>query len=405
MKRNVESWQRNLWILWIGCFVTAASFSMVIPFLPLFLLQLGVTKDTEVWAGLLYSCSFLAGALVSPYWGSLADKYGRKPMIIRSGFSLCVIYILTSFVSNPYELLALRTLQGLLAGYIPGAIALVGTNTPEHRVGYALAAISTATATGGILGPLLGGVIARVLNNRIAFGSAGVLVFFSTLLVVFWVKEDHFVPAKQRSSVLGAVRSAIQNRSLFITLLLTTLVSFSIMTIEPVLPLYIVQLGGSIKNASFLAGVIFSLSGIASVIFAPRWGIWADRVGFRKILLIGLLGGGIGSLAQIPFHNIWAFSIVRFIYGSFFCAVFPALNGLVVRATKSDFRGRAFGLNQTANQIGNMLGPLVGGVLGATYSVHSVFWVTGLLLLATTSLAYLAAPRMLHDDESSAIST
>jgi len=393
MRQPMESWQRNLWILWVGCFVTSASFSMVIPFLPLFLLQIGVTHDTEVWSGLLYSCSFLAGALVSPFWGSLADKYGRKPMIIRSGFSLCVIYILTSFVTSPYELLGLRTLQGLLAGYIPGAIALVGTNTPEHRVGYALAAISTATASGGIMGPLLGGIIARVLDNRVAFGSAGVLVFLSTLLVLFLVREDHFVPAKTRSSVYAAVSAAVHNRPLFTTLLLTALVSFSIMTIEPVLPLYIVQLGGSLKNASFLAGIIFSLSGVASAIFAPRWGGWADRVGFRRVLIIGLLGGGIGSLAQIPFHNIWAFAAVRFLYGIFFCAVFPALNGLVVRATAPDFRGRAFGLNQTANQVGNMLGPMIGGALGAAYSVHSVFWVTGLLLLATTSLAYVAAPR------------
>lgn len=396
MIRTMEGWQRNLLILWLGCFVTSASFSMVIPFLPLFLIQIGVKHGIEMWSGLLYSVSFLAGALVSPYWGSLADKYGRKPMIIRAGLALCLVYLLTAFVTDPYELLALRVTQGLLSGYIPGAIALVGTNTPENRVGYALASISAATATGGIVGPLLGGVIARLFDNRVAFASAGVLVFFSTLLVIFYVTEEKFVPADKRSSVFGALRDAVQNRPLFTTLILNIFVSFSIMTIEPVLPLYIVQLGGSLKNASLLAGIIFSLAGVASVLFAPRWGKFADRVGFRKVLLIGLLGGGLGSLAQLPFHNVWAFATVRFLYGAFFCAVYPSLNGLVVRATESSFRGRAFGLNQTANQIGNMVGPLVGGVLGGLYSVHSVFWVTGFLLLACTSLAYIAAPRSLQ---------
>ncbi|UUZ86533.1 MFS transporter [Paenibacillus sp. P26] len=146
-------------------------------------------------------------------------------------------------------------------------------------------------------------------------------------------------------------------------------------------------MGGSVKNASLTAGIVFSLVGIASILFAPRWGRLADKVGFRKVLLIGLLVGGLGNLAQIPFHNVWGFSVVRFIYGAFFCAVIPALNGLVVRSTPMEFRGRAFGLNQTATMLGGMLGPLVGGAISGVFSVHSVFWVTGILLLATMGLA------------------
>ncbi|MCL6457079.1 MAG: MFS transporter [Gorillibacterium sp.] len=384
----MEIWRRNLLMLWFGCFITSASFSMVIPFLPLFLLQIGVHENVEMWSGLLFSAAFLAGAISSPYWGSLADKYGRKPMIIRAGFVLFVVYFLTAFVTSPYQLLALRICQGLLSGFIPGSIALIGTNTPDDKVGYALSTISTATATGGIMGPLLGGVIARVMSNRIAFASAGVMVFFATLLVVFWVKEEKFVAAKQRSSILASLKKAAINRPLMNVLLLTMLTSLSVMTIEPVLTLYIVEIGGSVKDASLLAGVVFSLSGVAAIIFAPRWGRWADQVGFRKVLLIGLLFGGIWTLAQIPFHTIWGFSIVRFIYGIFFCAVFPALNGMVVRATAPDFRGTAFGLNQTANQLGSMLGPLIGGAISGTFSIHSVFWATGALLLLTMGYAY-----------------
>jgi len=384
----LETWQKNLWLLWFGAFVTSASYSMVVPFLPLFLIHIGVHHHIEVWSGLLISSSFLAGALISPFWGSLADKYGRKPMILRSGFSLCVVYILTAFVTNPYELLALRILQGLLAGYIPGAIALIGTNTPEKKVGYALSIISTATATGSIFGPLLGGILASQFGNRMAFTSAGVLVLLSTLLVLFWVVEYQFIPSATRSSVIRTVKDAAQNRVLSIVLILTMCTAFSVMTIEPILTLYIVQIGGSLKNASLLSGVVFSLSGIAAVLFAARWGRFADKVGFRMVLVIGLLGGAVGNFAQIPFHSIWGFSVVRFIYGAFFCAVFPALNGLIVRSTTADFRGRAFGLNQSASQMGTMLGPLIGGVVGGVYGVHSVFWLTGGLLLATSTLAY-----------------
>ncbi|WP_276356893.1 MFS transporter [Cohnella caldifontis] len=389
----MEVWKRNLFVLWIGSFITSASYSMVVPFLPLFLLQIGVHSHTELWSGLLFSSAFFAGALSSPYWGSLADRYGRKPMIIRAGFVLFFVYILTAFVTNPYELLALRLTQGLLSGFIPGAIALVGTNTPETKVGYALSMMSTATATGNIMGPLLGGLISRLASHRAAFASAGVLVFLATILVILWVKEQNFVPAKTRSSIADSLRAAFHNRTLITVLSLTMFTSFSIMTIEPVLPLYIVDLGGSVEDASLLAGLVFSLSGISSIIFAPRWGKLADRIGFQKVLMAGLLFGGLGTLAQLLFHEIWGFSILRFVYGAFFCAVFPALNGLVVRSTAEDFRGRAFGLNQTANQIGGMLGPLAGGALSGVFSVHSIFWVTGVLLLLTMGLGYRLKPK------------
>jgi MFS family permease len=282
----------------------------------------------------------------------------------------------------------LRLLQGLLSGFIPGAIAIVGTNTPEHKVGYALSTMSTATATGSIMGPLIGGVLAKLFSNRMAFASAGVLCLLATILVILYVKEEKFVPGKERVSVFNTIKVAAQNKLLVVVLILTMFTQFSVMTIEPVLPLYIVGFGHSASNASILAGVIFSLVGIASIIFAPRWGKLADKIGFQKVLLIGLFAGGVGSLLQIPFHNIWAFSIVRFLYGCFFCAVFPALNGLVVRATASEFRGRAFSLSQTSNQLGGMLGPLAGGAISGVFSIHTVFWVTGILLLLTMGLAF-----------------
>ncbi|AYB41914.1 MFS transporter [Paenibacillus lautus] len=384
----MESWKKNLWILWFGSFIVSSSFSMVIPFLPLFLIELGVTKHTELWSGLLFSSAFFAGALSSPFWGAVGDKYGRKPMIIRAGLVLFVIYVLMAFVTNEYQVLILRLLQGLLSGFIPGAIAIVGTNTPEKKVGYALSMMSTATATGGIMGPMIGGTLASLFSNRMAFGLAGMLCFAATLLVIFWVKEEKFVPSKERVSVMNTFKVAGHNKALMTVLMLTVLTQFSVMTIEPVLPLYIAQIGGSSSHTSMIAGFVFSIVGIASILFAARWGRLADKIGFQKVLLIGLLASGIGSLAQILFSNIWAFSAIRFAYGAFFCAVFPALNGLVVKHTPSEFRGRAFSLNQTANQIGGMAGPLAGGMISGIFNIHSVFLMTGVLMLITTAITY-----------------
>lgn len=386
-------WKRNLWVLWIGVFFTAASFSMVIPFLPIFLLQMGVRQHTEMWSGLLFSAAFFAGAISSPFWGRVADKFGRKPMIIRAGFALFTIYTLTAFVTNPYQLLGLRILMGLLSGFVPGAIALIGTNTPSDKVGYALSLISAATASGQIVGPLLGGGIAQLVGNRLAFATAGIIVLISTLLIIFWVTEENFTPNKERGSIKNDFKTAWSNRPFMMVLILTVVASCSIMTIEPILPLYIVKLGGSSDKATLLAGVVFSLPGIASAIFAPYWGKWADKVGFNRVLVIGLLGGGLGMLVQTLFVHIWGFSIIRFVFGIFFCAVFPALNGLVVKSTPDNFRGRAFGLNQTANQLGGMIGPMIGGYIGG-FSVQDVFVTTGLLLLVALAVAFWNANDM-----------
>ncbi len=361
---------------------------MVVPFLPLYLLQLGVHQFVETWSGLLYSISFFGGAISAPYWGALADRYGRKPMIIRAGFVLFATYSLTAFVHNPYELLAIRLAQGLLSGYIPNSIALIGTNTPEDRVGFALSMVSSSAAAGGILGPLLGGALANWFGNRFAFASAGGLVFIATMLALFWVKEEKFVPVQTRASIFSMFREASHNRPLLTALSLNMFTSFSIMTIEPVITLYIAELNHSSTNASLISGIVFSLAGIANVLFAPLWGRTSDRIGFRKVLLVGLSGGTIWTLMQLPFENVYAFSAIRFFYGAFFCAVYPAINGLIVKSSDQSFRGRAFGLNQTANQVGNMAGPLVGGLVASMTSIHGVFWVTGVLLMIVTGLTF-----------------
>ena len=384
---DLEPWQRNLAVLWVGVLITSASYSMVVPFLPIFLLEIGVHRDVSIWSGLMFSSTFLMSALISPYWGALADRYGRRPMLLRSGFSLFAAYVVTALVQTPMQLLVLRAIQGLLSGYIPAAITLIGTTTPAKRVGYSLSLVATASATGSIVGPLLGGVVAHGFGTRTSFVAAGVLVLGAALLALFFVRETGFQPTRRRSSVLRDLSQAFQNPPFVALLGLTLLVNFSIMTIEPILPLYVVQLGGSLKNASLLSGIIFSLVGIASVIFAPRWGRAADRLGFGRVLGWGLVGGGLGNLMQLPFHSLVPFALVRFGYGAFFCAVFPALNGLVVQTTPEDFRGRAFGLNQSAGQMGTMLGPLLGGLLSGLFGVHSIFWVTGILLLAAAGFA------------------
>jgi MFS family permease len=144
---------------------------------------------------------------------------------------------------------------------------------------------------------------------------------------------------------------------------------------------YVIQLGSSQGTASLSSGIIFSAVGIATLIAAPYWGKMGSRIGYNKVLFYGLLGGGIGNLLQIAFHSVAGFGILRFVYGLFFAAVFPALNTAIAQATVPEFRGRAFSLNQMANQLGLLIGPLLGGLLANVLSIPVVFLINGTLLL------------------------
>lgn len=386
-----NSWKRNLFVLWVGTFLVSMAYSVSIPFMSIFLQEdLGVQSHLELWTGVVFAITFLAAALIAPFWGSMADKYGRKPMMLRAGICLSIAYFLYYIVDNPYELIAVRIVEGLLAGYIPSAIALVATNTPEKHVGYALGIISTSSATASILGPLLGGVVSHLIGTRETFLLAGVMVLVAFVIAWVWVKEPSFVKSEaKRSAVLNDLKEAATNRTLVSALFIVFITSTSIMILEPLLTIYVLKLGSSQSTASLHAGIIFSAVGVATLIAAPRWGKFGSKVGYEKVLFIGLIGGGIGNLLQILFHDLIGFGTLRFVYGLFFAAVFPALNAFIATHTEPGFRSRAFSLNQSANQMGLLLGPLIGGFLATQMSIPIVFVINGCLLLLVAVLLKL----------------
>jgi MFS family permease len=381
------SWKRNLIVLWVGVFFCSTAYSISIPFLSIFLSdELGVTNHLEIWSGVSFGITFLASALISPYWGSLADKYGRKPMLIRSGFSLAVLYLINYFVHDPYVFLIVRVLQGLLAGFVPAAIAMVATNTPEDKTGYALSIMSTAGATGSIIGPLIGGVVSFYTSNRVAFLFSAGIVLVSALIATFFAKEENFDRSAPRSHVSDDIKEARSNRAFMTLLSLAGISTFSVMILEPLIPIHLLDMGIAKSSASLSSGIVFSAVGIATVLMAPQWGRIGSRKGFGMILFIGLIGGGIGNILQFFVTGYVEFAVLRFAYGLFYAGVLPSVNAMIVQVIEPGFRGRAFGLNQAASQLATMAGPIIGGLLGAFIQIRWVFVINGVMLLVAAVL-------------------
>jgi DHA1 family multidrug resistance protein-like MFS transporter len=386
-----------MWILFVGVLLCSSSYTMSVPFLPLFLLELGVGQETvNLWAGIVYSSAFLIGAIMAPFWGSLADRYGKRKMVIRAGLSIAVIYALFSVVQTPWQLVGCRLLHGFVGGFVPASMAIVASKTPEQHMGWSLGMMQAGTMSGGILGPLFGGLLAEWFGFRMSFIVAAGIIFLASIAVIIWVDEGKTGSQSASSSRVGVLQTwkeAAKNKTLMLMLLLLFIFQLSVNMIQPFLTLHIADLQGKLQGAVLTSGIIFSIIGIAGIVASPFWGRIGQKYSYTVILCICLLiAGGVGS-TQYFVQQLWLFTVVQFIFGFFMAGVTPSINTMVINSTDAGFRGRSFGLTTSANQFGAMAGPLIGGVLGIGLNIHWIFVVTGIILISTGAVVYLGSKR------------
>jgi len=384
----MASWQRQMWILWAGVLLCSSSYTMVIPLLPLFLPELGVSDSSLYWwAGIVQSSAFLVGAVMAPLWGALADKYGKRKMIIRAGLSLAVVYAMISLVHNPWELVGIRLLHGLVGGFVPASMAIVASIAPEERMGWSLGMMQAASMSGGIMGPLIGGLLSHAFGQRLSFVVAGSFILLATLAVVFFVHEGKAPPKEavsqaKKTAARSDYWSVLHNRQLLNLLLLLLLFQLSYNMVQPLLTLHIADLQGGVQDVAATAGFVLSLIGIAGILASPQWGKLGEQRGYVRVLIVCLIASGCVISMQYFVHSLWLFTIVQFIFGLFLAGIVPVVNTLVVQSTDQTFRGRSFGLTTSANQTGSLLGPLIGGGLGKFVGIEWLFVMTGTILVA-----------------------
>ena len=384
---------RNVWIITASMTVLAICYTMIIPFLPIYLLELGVPKDdVALWSGLVFGITFLIAGIMAPIWGKIADNKGKKRMALRAGFAIAVSYVLIGMVNNEYELLLGRAFVGFANGFYPAAMTMVSLSVDEKQVGRALGIFQTGLILGNVVGPFLGGAIESIVGMRPVFYVSGIAVLIATLAVLFFVKE----PKLQSAGDAGKAQSAQPNKStslredfkavreqpvLVRLLWIFFFMQCAIMMLQPILSLYVGDMQGTMEGAAIISGTILSIGGLAGSLTTNLWVRLGEHRGYFRTISYCMLGSGVVLLLQSLPVGIWWFGVLQVLIGSCIVGINPSLSAAVTLNTDPSFRGRMFGMTTTAQQFGSMVGPVFASIVSTYIGISYVFSITGLLLL------------------------
>ncbi len=266
-----ENWQRTLWAMVGIQFVMTAAINFLSPIIPLMLPRLGVEtlKGVDIWSGIITGSTSFVAAFASPVWGRVADKYGRKQSLLRSSLAIAIFTALMGLATNVWMFFGARAVMGMFAGFSSAAIALVASQVPERRLGYALGWLATGQLVGSLIGPVVGGVLADLTGSyRIPFFATGGITIFALALVWVVVHED-FTPPKTQGkgkSLFTGLRVLVGSSSLLALFLVLLMAQFSVRTVQPVVTLFVQELVGSPPQLATLAGAAFSITGLADLV-------------------------------------------------------------------------------------------------------------------------------------------
>jgi DHA1 family multidrug resistance protein-like MFS transporter len=390
LEATSSNWKSTLWIMAVVQGTMMMGFSMMTPFLPLYIQQLGVhdMAHVNIWTGVITSANFLISALISPFWGSVADRKGRKLMVLRSTLAIALFSCLMGFAQSVWHLLLIRVLMGVFSGFSASATALVATTVPEKRLGYALGWTASAGLIGSLIGPLLGGFISDALGGyRQVFFIEGMLAFAASAVTFLLVKEPPRVveaSGTRKPTLLEQFKSVgamKEVRAMFVVLFLA---QFSVMSIGPVLTLYTQELTHGAAYLGTIAGFAFTVTGIADLIASPFLGKRSDQLGYRRVLTICMLGAAAAYIPQALAPNIWVLIGSRFLLGCFVGGIMPTANALIGRLTPADQRGKVYGFTASATFLGSFAGPLVGGTMSAWVGIRAMLGIVCVLYLLNT---------------------
>jgi MFS family permease len=390
-------WQRNLAVCMFGSFTTIVAMTLLLPFLPLYVEQLGVKDHAAIvqWSGAAYGATFLSAALVAPLWGRLADRYGRKPMLIRASLGMSVAMALIGIAGNVWQLVGLRLLAGLLGGYASGSMVLVATQTPKDRTGWALGTMSSAIMAGNLVGPLVGGLLPPLIGIRATFFAAGAIIFVAFLATAFLIREQKKTPAekKQRDAADAGWAAVPDKRPLAAMLFTGMLLMLANMSIEPIITVYVATLVEDPNRVTMMAGLVMSAAALGSILSASRLGKLADRVGPWNVIVGCLAVSAVLLVPQAFVTSGWQLVVLRFLMGLSLGGLLPCIASVIRHTVPERVAGNMLGYSTSAQYTGQVAGPLLGGFVGGHIGMRAVFLGTCVLMAAGAAWNWLAKRR------------
>lgn len=373
-------WVVTLTILVASAFLMDMSFTMITPFLPVYLSsELGAkASEVDMWSGAVFAVTFFVSGLLGPVWGVLADRKSRKLMALRALIGLTISYALCGIVQTPMQLFAARFFQGLCAGLYPALLALLAASIPARKTGLSMGLMQGGMTVGAVVGPFVGGVLADYFGMRESFFVASVALGLISLLIGFCIKE------KPRTIKVTSRNwfdwSVIRQPAIFKMLMACAVIHASLFSAQPILPLYIAQLQGSMDNIMMLSGTIFSVCAISIMIASPILGAAGQKFGFLKVLSCSLFFAGLLISAQVLGRTPFEFGVWRFIAGFAIAGLIPLVNSIISTECPPDKKGEVFGFNFLTGHAGMALGPFAAGALSGWFGYQAVIVASGLIL-------------------------
>ncbi|WP_049761191.1 MFS transporter [Rubrobacter xylanophilus] len=378
-------------VLLVSQFAATTGFMFVMPFMPLYVQQLGVEDPgrAAAWAGLLNTATAATMALAAPLWGRLADRFGPKPMLLRATFAGAAVVGVMGLAASPWHLLGLRLLQGTLTGTVAAATLLVAATAPAGRAGQRLGTLQTVIFAAAAAGPFLGGVFADLVGIRASFGVTSGLLALSAVLILLGV-DGARAPAEGAPRAQEGAGGGVPWLGLVPVLAALFVVQASNTGVAPALPGFVAGLMEEPSGVASLAGQILGAGALAAALGSAAGGRLAERLGARTVIFCSLVLGGLAFLPQAAVSSVAALWVLRVAASFFIGAVVPVANLAVRQAVPPDRQGRAFGVAASVTSVAFGVGPLGGGLLASAFGFGAAFLVPGVLLLAAAGVLLLA---------------
>jgi len=385
-----SSWKKTFYALCVAQFIAMLGFGFVLPFIAFYIKHLPVPvpegPEADKWTGILMMSAGLPMAVCSPIWGWLADRYGRKRMVLRAMFGGAVCIALMGCAQNITHLLILRILQGILTGTVGASMALAASVTPKERAGAILGTLIVSSTSGQYVGPVLGGYSAKLFGYVPTFFLAGGILVIGGLVVHFAVQEKFTRPEASKTDVKGSFLPLLRMSAFAVPVMTLFLINFSATAPGPIFPYFVQHISAmSDAEAGVLTGIILSIVGPVEVTSAWMFGSFGDRWGHKRVLMLCLVWAGIMACLQAYSDAIWQLILIRVLFGFGMAGIFPTASAIIRKVAPEHSMGKAFGIVSSLNSLGWSFGPLVGAYFAVFMgSYRPTFTLSGELLLCVS---------------------